>query len=186
MVEAVSERDTGLSIFGAKSHRWTFNAPHPDVGGIEREHGISLPPLYRRYLSELGDGGAGPDHGIQPFGPVARSLPVDPEDLAGAVPERANPARPFAFEGDWTMEDPGPLLLPAGVHPYDGCVRLTDVGCGGAELLAVTGPRAGWVVTDCVPSGGVFGLNQPIETWFTAWLRSCLAEVGLSPSAFGL
>lgn len=58
------------SIFGASGHGFELNGPisERELVGWERGHGIELPADYRAYLSELGNGGAGPYYGSFPLG----------------------------------------------------------------------------------------------------------------------
>ena len=59
-------RDPNYQIFGARSHHWQFGKPADmqEIRAFEKEMHISLLEPLVRYLTELGDGGAGPDYGI--------------------------------------------------------------------------------------------------------------------------
>ena len=57
-------------VFGADKHRFELNTPLPEaeVAAFEREYKVELPLDYRRFLTGLGNGGAGPFYGIFPLG----------------------------------------------------------------------------------------------------------------------
>ncbi len=63
------EIDSGYENFGADGHRYRLNPPVSEafVRGIEERYGFRLPEDYFRFITEVGDGGAGPDYGIYPF-----------------------------------------------------------------------------------------------------------------------
>lgn len=52
------------------AHRYRLNPPISVsfVRMVEEKYGFSLPEDYFRFITEVGDGGAGPDYGIVPFG----------------------------------------------------------------------------------------------------------------------
>jgi hypothetical protein len=58
------------SVFGAQSHRFTLNPvlAKRDVVAFEQRHGIRLPEEYRGFLTNVGNGGAGPYYGLFPLG----------------------------------------------------------------------------------------------------------------------
>lgn len=59
-------RDPTYSIFGANRHKWQFGEPvnMQKISDFESDMKITLPKPLVRYLTELGDGGAGSDYGI--------------------------------------------------------------------------------------------------------------------------
>ncbi len=55
--------------FGADTHRYEL-APaltEADIKAFEEIHGIHLPAEYRSFVAEVGNGPAGPDHGLMPL-----------------------------------------------------------------------------------------------------------------------
>lgn len=79
--------DPDFKIFGANYHKWQFGekVDMQQIRDYERDMKIILPQPLIRYLTELGDGGAGPDYGIynldkikklNAFLPKTRNLPV--------------------------------------------------------------------------------------------------------------
>lgn len=61
--------DTNCEMFGADHHQYRLNPPVPEsfVREVEEACGFTLPKDYRRFITQVGDGGAGPDYGIHPF-----------------------------------------------------------------------------------------------------------------------
>lgn len=63
------EIDPGCEAFGASKHRYQFRPPLAAdfVRKAEGQYGFRLPEDYFRFITEIGDGGAGPGYGIGPF-----------------------------------------------------------------------------------------------------------------------
>jgi hypothetical protein len=69
------------------------------VGAFGLGHSIRLPPEYRDFLVQIGDGGAGPYHGVFPLGTVDDRFAVRAWRVNDSLV--ADPSRPFWFEGAW-------------------------------------------------------------------------------------
>lgn len=69
ILEQARRIDTDCEMFGAKAHRYRLNPPVAEsfVREAEEKCGFTLPADYRRFVTRIGDGGAGPDYGIHPF-----------------------------------------------------------------------------------------------------------------------
>lgn len=61
--------DEKCEMFGASRHKYLLNPPirKSFVRQVEERYGFKLPEDYFRFITEVGDGGAGPDYGISPF-----------------------------------------------------------------------------------------------------------------------
>lgn len=61
--------DPNYEIFGASEHQYKLNPPirKSFVREVEKRYGFQLPEDYFKFITEIGDGGAGPDYGIRPF-----------------------------------------------------------------------------------------------------------------------
>ena len=61
--------DINCAMFGASTHQYVLNPPirKSFVRGVEERYGFKLPEDYFYFITEVGDGGAGPDYGITPF-----------------------------------------------------------------------------------------------------------------------
>jgi hypothetical protein len=65
-----AQRDPSSKVFGALGHHYKLNPTLAVslVEAFEKHHGVSLPVDYRRFITEIGNGGAGPYYGVLPFG----------------------------------------------------------------------------------------------------------------------
>lgn len=61
--------DKSFEIFGSPSHKYKFNTPLSieALNSFEEQFEIQLPQDYKLFLSEIGNGGAGPFYGIHPL-----------------------------------------------------------------------------------------------------------------------
>lgn len=66
LVGNAKELDTELKLFGAEIHKYEFKpiAAISDVRAFENRHNIKLPRAYVEFLTQVGNGGAGPDNGL--------------------------------------------------------------------------------------------------------------------------
>jgi hypothetical protein len=60
------KKDAGFKIFGASSHKYLLNPPISQevLNAYEAKNNIVLPIEYKQFLTEIGNGGAGPYYGI--------------------------------------------------------------------------------------------------------------------------
>ena len=70
LLDELDRRDPRREVFGSGSHDYKLNPPLPVsvIEAFEGRHGVSLPEDYRLFITEVGDGGAGPYYGLLPFG----------------------------------------------------------------------------------------------------------------------
>lgn len=62
-------KDKDLEVFGASSHKYLLN-PTTNIEKIrefEKKHNILLPEDYTYFLTQVGNGGAGPQYGLYPL-----------------------------------------------------------------------------------------------------------------------
>lgn len=61
--------DPKYEMFGASAHQYRLNPPVSKtfVCEVEEKYHFLLPEDYVQFITEVGDGGAGPDYGISPF-----------------------------------------------------------------------------------------------------------------------
>src|SRR5689334_6756270 len=100
-ITQLKKLDTGLAIFSAERHQYRLNPvlPIDTVRQFEKKNGILLPEGYTQFITEIGNGGAGPFYGIEP---LENSLFVDLDykEEHGFL----NPALPFPHCNPWNME----------------------------------------------------------------------------------
>lgn len=86
---------TKYTLFGAEKHKYKLNPPidRSLVQSAEERYGFTLPRDYFEFITEAGDGGAGPDYGIYPF---AEFISESNDMNGNAEPYRKSLAVPFA------------------------------------------------------------------------------------------
>jgi HEAT repeat protein/SMI1/KNR4 family protein SUKH-1 len=171
--------DDQLARIAAKL-RGTLNPPaaDADVAAFERKHGVSLPEPYRRFVTELGDGGAGPGYGLRSLAKAYDSVRYLTYDGFLAVP---SPLRNGLGE-DWYDE----YADDAERHdPLDGSLAVVHFGCDQYTVLLVTGSLRGRLAT-VDTAGGVEPYvteDRDFLAWYERWLDE--AAAGYSVVNFG-
>jgi hypothetical protein len=160
-----------------------YNPPAAEqvVAGLERMWGVTLPPAYRQFLTQIGNGGPGPeDLELFPLGPTGEGR------WDGYVGDLA---APFPYAEAWNEDPPDDpeqqarwrewYFSPARV---DGAIPIADEGCGYLILLVVSGPERGNVWKD--GRGGTDGVSPlwvgdqegvSFAEWYEGWLDRELA-----------
>ena len=180
-VAILAALDPQCRAFGANKHRYQLR---PVLAGAELEAlearlGCTLPAQYRRFVSEIGDGGAGPFYGIHPVAATRATELGIPFERPVAVPlELDEDEEPGVW---WKWTDAGLLFL-------------CDVGCGAGFWLVCAGKDRGHVwsqgdSTDLVPElidGTTYerGTEELLATdrerhvefldWYVRWLEDAL------------
>jgi len=172
---AMKRKDPRCRLFGADFHHYDLNPPllAGDVEAFEQKHKITLPADYKYFITEVGNGGAGPFVGVFPLGEWGFNElfhPFDEEDwkITGELGE------PFPHTEAWNLPDSFWAQEP---HPtpgitreeedrlmevweqleqkeyYDprimnGAIPICHRGCGLSQWLVVQGPQKGFVWDD--------------------------------------
>jgi hypothetical protein len=167
-----------------------------------------LPEDYRRFLTEIGNGGAGPYYGVLPFG----KDDVGDWEGGGLV---GDPSKPFPHMAAWNLpvsfwdEEPYP---PPGTQPgeeddlwevwdkvleerywnpaiMDGAIPICHKGCALRQWLVIHGDQRGFVWDDNrVDNAGIAPVldesGEPVTfaDWYMGWLDDSMREVGILPS----
>lgn len=94
MLERLRTLDRGYELFGAANHRYQLGprADQETISVFEVEHGVRLPEDYRSFLTEVGNGGAGPCYGLLPLGSTG-----DHKYNAGDL------GKPFPYTAAWNV-----------------------------------------------------------------------------------
>ena len=187
--------DTAYSAFGAQTHGYVLQPvlTEAEVNEFESANSIALPAPYRDFLLTAGNGGAGPGYGLRPlaawhceeFSQVTSVITTKSgERFEAGTGDRAalarpsDPARPYPFTEPWGAPGPDETLpIPDGSHPFDGCLYLSDLGCGYSYLLVVTGQAAGQVWVDYTAGDGqVSMVAASFDAWYASWLDEALVD----------
>ncbi|MFJ9417703.1 SMI1/KNR4 family protein [Streptomyces sp. NPDC101227] len=169
-IRELAARDPELARFGADTHRYELAPalPEAEIRTFEEAHDIDLPTEYRTFVAQVGNGPAGPGHGLMPL-TVARKeaveeWAVDDEWAADRLPGRL--AEPFPL----TQPLPGRIGAPAD-ELTRGTLMLADEGCGIYVRLVLNGPRAGEVWRIDPDWGGFVPASPGFRAWYTEWLQ---------------
>ncbi|WP_442603092.1 SMI1/KNR4 family protein [Paenibacillus sp. KN14-4R] len=180
-LEQAAKADPECKVFGARAHRYKLNEPLSlaELRRFEREHGIALPEPYAAFVTELGNGGAGPYYGIHPLG-AKQAIDLD---LIG----HPSPLRPGAKlepsgtpSGDWDddFEDDED-------EKYPGLLNIGEQGCSYETMLMITGDYRGKVIyADLDSRKTFFTYEANFLDWYERWLDETIA--GYDSAWFGL
>lgn len=206
----LAEADKDLRLFGADKHKYALNPclDEAQVREIEQKYGFELPEGYRRFIMELGNGGAGPYYGIDP---LEKSFPTrimarDPDLMSKPFPLTKELFVMRECLGSTTLDEYYERIETDDAY-YDkiqrcvgrfnkprysqGALFICDYGDGITFLLVVKGKERGNIwVDDRVGDNGAI---QPVAaetapdsrtdflTWYERWLDVGLAMVGDNP-----
>jgi|GEM_PF-773053 hypothetical protein len=185
--------DRGSQLFGAKDHHYSLNAPLDEslVTAFEAEHELYLPDDYRYFLTEVGNGGAGPYYGVFPLG-KSDSSPTGLENwdkLIGAISE------PFPHRTAWNISYPDKISgngaeldqfesVYFAAENLNGAIPICHQGCGLRIWLVVKGDQAGSLWFDrradrngLAPLLDDDGHTVTFSKWYMHWLSSSVAAL---------
>jgi hypothetical protein len=189
------------AVFGGEAHGFRLNPrlTEADVQGFERDHRVALPPDYRQFLTDVGNGGAGPFYGVFPLGQMDDGWGFgewkENDGFVGVV------SQPFLLETTWNDLScmPNPELSNRKQSEYEGQMELFEQtywsatlmngaipicheGCAMRIWLVVTGGQAGTLWED--KRSEYAGLHRirladgspaTFARWYEKWLDQCVA-----------
>lgn len=189
--------DPAFALFGAETHSYILHRPVTveTVAKFERDHEISLPEDYRQFVTEIGNGGAGPYYGVFGLGKMDNGWSykswkemVDVGDVS----------KPFPHTTPWNALDGKPDCERDGSEDSDrqwnafeqryydpanfnGAIPICHLGCAYRQWLVVTGTEAGNVwCDDTADYGGLYPLMEKglarvtFYEWYRNWLDDAL------------
>ncbi|MFD3498090.1 SMI1/KNR4 family protein [Streptomyces sp. NPDC058676] len=166
----MAERDPERGRFGASTHRYELTSalPEAEIRAFEEAHGIALPAEYRSFVAQVGNGPAGPGHGLMPLTvprpEAGEEWAVDDEWEEDRLPGRL--AAPFF------LNKPRPGRIGASTGDLtQGTLMLADHGCGIYVRLHLNGPYIGEIWRLDTEWGGFVPLSRGFRSWYTEWLR---------------
>lgn len=171
LVNELSSLDPKQRVFGANfqnklGHRYTFNQPlaESEVVSFEREHAIALPSDYREFVTQVGDGGAGPHYGVRRLADAASA-----SDLETSFP--------------WTSEVT--LTTDSDWHTWEtlpGVLVISDRGCGYSDILIVNGHANGQIWSDITAVDCPLSpTHNTFMDWYVSWAEQCIATIRREP-----
>lgn len=208
LLSDLERKDRRRSVFGSAAHDYKLNPPIPvsTIEEFEALHGIRLPDDYRHFVTEIGNGGAGPYYGLFPFGQVEDGRSWEEGDLIGDV------SQPFPHVEAWNLPvsfwdqepDVSPEMPPEEQHRLveawdkveqehyfnsaimNGAIPICHLGCGLWQWLVVNGEQKGFVWDDSRSDhGGISplrdesGRQMAFSDWYMSWLDESLRKAGV-------
>jgi hypothetical protein len=207
----LDRRDPKRRIFGASEHQYKLNPPLPviDIEAFEARSGISLPEDYRFFITQIGNGGAGPSYGLLPYGKDDDDRAWEGGGLVGDL------SKPFPHKTAWNQPDSfwsGAPNPPPGTSQEEedglyeawdkvmeehywnprimnGAIPICHIGCALRQWLVINGDQRGFVWDDHRADDA--GIEPVIDSagkpvtfahWYMSWLEECLHK--LPRSAF--
>ncbi len=156
--------DSRFRVFGASKHRYQLQPPAmPEkLREFERQHTVQLPADYFQFLSEVSNGGTGPNYGV-----------VEIERAAlGHVP-----SIPFLICEAEAEHKPNETTFENRDIP--GAIWLSDNGCATFDIMVVNGPLVGnvWTILEDERTYCCSGF----QTWYFGWLKSAIRTLQREP-----
>ncbi len=178
--------DTSLQVFGAEIHQYQLykKKTEQELIDFEQLHQVKLPTDYREFLKNIGNGGAGPNYGLEPLenGKFADLDYKSNDDLIDLT-------KPFPHTQAWNMEFEE--MNEESEEEYfdnqwiNGLLRISNSGCGTSINLVVNGKEFGnlWIDGRC-NSQGIYPDSQTDKSnrisflnWYEAWLDTEILKI---------
>ena len=154
-------------VFGSGKHKFLLNpvASSVDVDALEKKYSFMLPEEYKRFILEIGDGGAGPFYGLkQRFVTFGASL-------------RAEEAKAYCLPSVYTSDQEVPASDEESDTHAHGNMLLFEVGCGSDGVLVLNGPMSGKVcVTDYGYTPHHFWSPPDFLDLYESWQSAVLSD----------
>jgi hypothetical protein len=172
--------------FGAEIHCFRLEPvlAEPQVAAFEAQWQIQLPPEYREFIIQAGNGGAGPAYGLFPLDEaLSYRKPKLPADfLLSPFPYESiyNPCEDPKLADYWERSRKGQITKEQyearKFKEITGTLVLCHEGCGYLHLLVVSGAARGQMWLDAtVSDGGYAPLEVGFLDWYEKWIDSSLA-----------
>lgn len=165
-LSTLKEKDKDFRVFGSSRHRYELSAPLPEtqIESFEKENHLKLPADYRAFLTEIGNGGAGPFYGIFKF----------EKAFAGCKPNEI-----FKWKSDASVKFHEDSDFDEWHDHRRGVIEICEQGCGTYNFLVVNGSSYGEVWTDCFDE--LFPENISFSKFYNHWLDRNLKRINNIP-----
>jgi len=201
-------RDKEFTVFGSYLHRYELNAAlsEEEALRIEEKYRFALPEDYRWFMTNMGNGGAGPFYGIFPLGMNDDGHALaswEKGGLVGALDEPFQHAEAWNLPSSFWEAEPDPEGVSESEedrlweawdrkleHEYwnpsvmQGAIPICHEGCALRDWLVVCGPSTGNIWRDMrADNEGIAllkdakGAPMSFSDWYISWLHACLNEV---------
>lgn len=203
-VNQLKQLDSNYELFGSSSHEYEFNLPltRKEFELVEKKYNCTFPAEYKDFITQIGNGGAGPFYGLFP-------MEIEDDNHGYCSWEEghliSDLSQPFPFTEKWNLsndffqQEPDPDEdTPSDIEEkmwndwYDrlqndywnvchGAIPICHQGCGVRNLLIITGPEAGNIWSDfrmdyagLEPVLTPDGKPMTFTQWYTSWLNEAI------------
>ena len=208
LLRELDHQDAQRKVFGSHVHQYRLRPPLPKtvIEAFEKPNHVALPGDYKYFITEIGNGGAGPYYGLFPFGQHDDGHDLCAWDGGGLVGDfsKAFPHReawnlPASF---WQNQpDPPPDMPPDdedGLREawdreleekywdpalMNGAIPICHLGCAYRQWLVINGEQRGYVWRDdrvddkgISPLRDESGKQMTFADWYMSWLHGTLAD----------
>ncbi len=191
ILDQARRMDSGLEMFGASKHQYKLNPPVnlPFVRAIEEEYRFRFPEDYVQFITEIGDGGAGPGYGLFSFGfyrtasKSAREARMRDSYLCGLsrdprlLPLELDDLEDFCVLEEKYKQNPDKYFAAGSYHqnnhiPY-GFFHLGTYGCARDYGLITAGEKRGQVLINGI-EGAFEQEADSFRAFYQEWLDCIL------------
>lgn len=184
VLEQARRIDRNCELFGASTHQYRLNPPldAAAVHSVEEQYHFTFPEDYFRFITQVANGGAGPDYGLMPFEESLMSGTYDGYRDAylcslgtpfSPRPMTPGEAESSSFAQDAYEREPRNFFLyekeEDALCDTDGFFVLGTHGCQWDFGLVVSGERKGQVFTTDNEGGYLFQARSFSE-FYQRWL----------------
>ncbi|MCE7061993.1 SMI1/KNR4 family protein [Dyadobacter sp. CY343] len=183
VIEKVAElkrTDKKFRFFGARKHRYTFDAPISIAEAEQFEHtyAIQLPAEYKYFITQIGNGGAGPYYGVRPLQDFQAHYVHHEVELPAMDLHKPFPAH------YWLNENETRITKEIVQQSVFGTMSICEEGDGYNHLLVVAGDEKGYIWFDgSVTDQGMIPFSMPEKErftffdWYESWLNMAFDEL---------
>ena len=176
MLSDLKKTDRKFQNFGSEAHNYKLNRPltKQAVKTFESQHNVELPEDYSYFLTEIGNGGAGPYYGLFPFGDHDRAG-AQIGDFSSVFPHKEHWNFPEERWKQWNEESEAEYFASSLVN---GSIPICHFGCAIHHLLVICGEERGFVwVDDRASDAGIYPFQESgservtFTEWYLLWLN---------------
>ncbi|MCH5583800.1 SMI1/KNR4 family protein [Shimazuella sp. AN120528] len=172
------DADLNFQVFGSSDHQYQVNQPIPkkEIEKFERSNNIKLPEEFRLFLTEIGNGGAGPYYGI---------IKINPDRSLFYLSQPCKVKRNMSDQ-EWTELMDKEADGDSEETIFTGMLNIGTQGCTYEMMLVLNGPYRGRIVyIDLdLTKPPFFTYESNFLDWYERWLNEVIK--GYQISWFGM
>lgn len=211
LVNRARELDTDCREFGSSMHKYSFNPviPISKVRDFEKRHKIKIPQGYVDFLTQVGNGGAGPDYGLYSLERIEEECYYDHKYIVCPHTKVRNQPDfytfPYSIDGkepmvnsrltlkkwdDWysrfhkfAEDDNEKACHEMYPEAYNGLIQIVDSGCCTGYMLVCKGDLEGEVAAFQHELEAPAIINMKFEDWVLEHFKRIIAKYEYNSSA---